>query len=58
VHQNGLKGGIQMSNMAIILTALLAASEALALIPALKSNSILQVVMNILKGIGAKDPQA
>lgn len=46
-----------MTNLAIILGALLAVSEALALIPALKSNGILETVINILKDIGAK-PQA
>jgi len=33
----------------IILAAVVAVSEALALIPALKSNSILQLVSNIAK---------
>lgn len=46
-----------MSNLSIILGALLAVSEAIALIPALKSNGILESIINILKDIGAK-PQA
>lgn len=47
-----------MSNLAIILGALLAVSEALSLIPALKSNGIVQSVINFLKSIGADKPQA
>jgi hypothetical protein len=39
----------------IIVSALLAVSEALALIPALKSNSILESIINFLKSIGKKD---
>jgi hypothetical protein len=35
--------------LVLILAALLAVSEVLALIPALKSNSVLQLVVNILK---------
>ena len=50
-----------MSNemlMAIVI-ALLSISEVLALIPALKSNSILTLVMNILKTLaGKQDPPA
>lgn len=34
-----------------IVAALLALSEVLALVPALKSNSVLQLVVNGLKGI-------
>lgn len=41
LHDNGM----------VILGALLAVSESLALIPALKSNSILQLVINLLKGV-------
>lgn len=41
-----------MSNLAIIIAALLGVSEALALIPGLKSNGILDTVINILKQIG------
>jgi len=37
------------STILIILAAVVAVSEALALIPALKSNSVLQLVSNIAK---------
>jgi len=46
-----------MSNLAIILGACLAVSEALALIPALKSNGILDSIINILKDLGADKPK-
>ena len=39
------------NNLIIILAAVIAVSEALALIPALKSNSILSLVVNICKMI-------
>lgn len=40
-------------NLVVVLSALLAVSEALALIPAIKSNSVLQLVVNLLKkGVG------
>lgn len=43
----------------VILGILLAISEGLALIPAFKSNSILQFVLNALKALKAKkDPNA
>ena len=38
----------------VIFGALLAISEALALIPALKSNSVLQLVINSLKKLAGK----
>ena len=41
-----------MSNLSIVLAALLAVSEALALIPGLKSNGIFDMIINILKQIG------
>lgn len=42
--------------LVIILGALLAVSEALALIPGIKSNSIFQLLFNVLKSIvGAKE---
>lgn len=50
-----------MSHEAVIvlLGALLAVSEALSLIPAVKSNGIFQLVYNILKGLlPAKKPEA
>jgi len=37
------------SNLIIILAALLAVSEALAIIPSVKSNGIFMLVVNILK---------
>lgn len=36
-------------NIIIVLAALLAVSEALALIPSVKSNSVFQLVFNALK---------
>ena len=42
---------MDQGNIVIVLGALLAVSEALALIPALKANSVLQLVVNILKSI-------
>jgi hypothetical protein len=36
-------------NLVLILGALLAVSECLALIPALKANSVLQLAVNVLK---------
>lgn len=38
----------------IILAAALAVSEALALIPSIKANSIFQMVVNALKGLAPK----
>lgn len=40
---------MEQETIVIILAALLAVSEALALIPALKSNSILQLIINVTK---------
>ena len=42
---------MEQGNLVIILAALLAISEALALIPGIKSNSIFTLVVNILKGL-------
>lgn len=39
------------SNSVVLLGAALAVSEALALIPSLKSNSILQLVINAIKSL-------
>lgn len=39
---------LQSHELVVILGALLAVSEALAAIPSLKSNSVLQLVMNVL----------
>lgn len=41
--------GLTMEQVAIIAGALLALSEALALIPSLKANSIFQLIVNLLK---------
>lgn len=38
-------------NLTVILGALLAVSEVLALIPSLKANSIFQLVVGIVKGM-------
>lgn len=43
---------MEQSTIAIILAALLAVSEALALIPAIKANSVFQLVIGVLKSIG------
>ena len=43
-----------VANSVIILGALLAVSEALALIPALKSNSVLTLIVNLIKGLMGK----
>ena len=43
-----------MIEIAVIVTALLAISEALALIPVVKANSIFQLIVNILKTIAGK----
>ena len=43
-----------MSNLEIILAVALGISEALALIPQLKGNSILQVALSILKKLAGK----
>ena len=43
-----------MENAIIILAALLAISEALSLIPQIKSNGVFQVVHNLLKSLAGK----
>lgn len=40
-----------MDNELVILAAVLAISEALALIPKLQSNSVLQLIINLLKRV-------
>jgi hypothetical protein len=42
------------ANWALIVSALFAVSELLALIPAVKSNSVFQLVYNALKGMKEK----
>ena len=44
-----------MDKMALVFGVLFALSEALALIPALNSNSIFQLVFNVLKKLAGKD---
>lgn len=46
------------ANWAIIASVLLGISELLALIPAFKSNSILQLILNAVKSLLAPKPQA
>lgn len=41
-------------NLVIILSALLALSEALSLIPAVKSNGVFQLILNIVKKLAPK----
>jgi phosphotransferase system glucose/maltose/N-acetylglucosamine-specific IIC component len=43
-----------MENLPLILAVLLGISEALAMIPALKANGILDGVIKALKALGAK----
>lgn len=42
------------TNLIIIVTALLAVSEALSLIPSIKANGVVQLVVNLLKKIVGK----
>lgn len=42
---------LTQENAVVIIAALLAVSEALALVPKLKANSIFQLIVNILKGL-------
>ena len=43
-----------MEKIALISSILLGISEALSLIPSIKSNGIIQLVMNLLKAISGK----
>lgn len=45
---------MDQAQLVIILAALLAVSEALALIPALKANSIFQLIVGVLKSVVGK----
>lgn len=45
---------MDQGQLVIILAALLAVSEALSLIPALKANSIFQLVVGVLKSVVGK----
>jgi len=49
-----LAEGVSLDSKAVILACLLAGSEALALIPALKSNSIFQLCFNIVKWVAGR----
>lgn len=46
---------MESNGLMFIIAALLAVSEALALIPRIRANSIFQTVWNILKFLGTKD---
>lgn len=43
-----------IDNSAVLLGAALAVSEALSLIPAVKSNGIFQLIVNVIKSIAGK----
>lgn len=45
---------LTQENALVIIAALLALSEAMALIPKVKANSVFQLIVNILKGIAKK----
>jgi len=45
---------LDINTIMIVLSTLLAISEALSMIPTVKSNGIFQVVFNILKGLSKK----
>lgn len=50
--------GLSTDQLIIIVTALLAVSEGLSLIPSVKSNGVFQFIVNLLKKIaGKKDEQ-
>lgn len=46
-----------LANWGTIATVLLAISEALSLIPSLKSNGIILGIINFLKSVGVKEPE-
>ncbi len=43
---------MDINTLLVIIAAVAAVSEALALIPGIKSNSVFQVIYNLLKSIG------
>jgi hypothetical protein len=43
-----------MSTLLLIVAALLAISECLALIPSVKSNGVFQLIVNLLKSLAGK----
>lgn len=45
---------MSQENLVLVFGVLFGVSEALALIPALKSNSVFQLVFNILKSLAGK----
>ena len=45
---------MEVKTIAVILAALLAVSEAIALIPAIRANSIFQMIWNLLKVLAGK----
>jgi len=45
---------MEQQTVVVVISALLAISEVLALIPALKSNSVIQLVGNLLKTLVGK----
>lgn len=45
---------MDMSKVALIMSVLFAVSEALALIPSIQSNSVFQLIFNILKSLAGK----
>jgi len=45
---------LEISTLTIIIAALLAVSEALALIPALKDNSIFQLIWSIIRRLAGR----
>lgn len=45
---------MEISTLTIIIAALLAVSEALALIPALKDNSIFQLIWSIIRRLAGR----
>ena len=46
--------GFIVENYIVIIGALLAISEVLALIPSVKSNSVFQLVINLIKAVANK----
>ncbi len=45
---------MEANNIAIVFAVLFAASEALSLIPAIRANSIFQMIWNLLKVLAGK----
>jgi len=49
---------MDIATVSMILAALLAASEALSMIPAVRSNGIFQAVWNVLKMLAGRNKKA